>query len=251
MKLKVIPLVAALGLALSLVQPSEAGLITIYSANDAVTSTAGSWPNSDAELSVFQTAAGMMGTISTHGFGNQTVPSCSGHFGNGNVDWSYTGSFVTCPTAGVAGVTNQQLAGGSTKNGFATLNGGGSNANWLGIEGGSLTLTFLSSPTKSFGSYFTGLGVPLTVTFNDGSPESIIIPAGPSSGGVEYWGFTDTAGFSSITISYQTPCAIGAPSCDNFGMDGIVFNNSIPEPATLALFGLGLAGLAASRRRKQ
>jgi hypothetical protein len=111
-------------------------------------------------------------------------------------------------------------------------------------------LTFLSSPTKSFGSYFSGLGVPLTVTFNDGVPETLTIPAGPPNGGVEYWGFTDTLGFTSITIT-QGACTA---NCDNFGMDGIVFNNSIdnsiPKPGSLALLGFGLGGLAALRRRR-
>ena len=38
----------------------------------------------------------------------------------------------------------------------------------------------------------------------------------------------------------------------NYGIDDLTFTlNSVPEPGTLAIIGLGLAGLAATRKRKQ
>ena len=43
----------------------------------------------------------------------------------------------------------------------------------------------------------------------------------------------------------------GAPELDLIRVAGFGTPSSVPEPGTLALLGLGLAGLAASRRRKQ
>jgi len=231
-------------LALGLVSPSNAGVTTTYLATDPTALPSGfpfTTTNSYTKATAFSATAQTLGTASIHGFGSQDTTICSGSFENGNVDWSYTGSYL----AGFSCVTNTQT--GNANDGFNAYGG----VNWFGIDTGSLTLTFRSSPTKSFGAFFSGLGAGLMVSFNDGTNKTLTIPAIANGNGLEFWGFTDTSGFSRITITYASACGgVGTPPCDNFGVDGIIFNNSIPEPGTLTLFGLGLAGLAALRRRK-
>lgn len=55
----------------------------------------------------------------------------------------------------------------------------------------------------------------------------------------------DMSGCPQGSDSNATFCAIGEVAFDNAGN-----GNAVPEPATLALFGLGLAGLAGLRRRR-
>jgi hypothetical protein len=229
-------------LTLGLLSPSNAGVTTTYLATDLFASPSvppSTTNNSYNEAIAFIAAAQALGPVSTHDFLNQIVTNCSGLFGDGNVAWSYTGSYLASESC----VTNTQT--GNANDGFNAFG----NVKWLGINTGSMTLTFLSGPTNSFGAFFTGLGVGLTASFNDGASKSLSIPA-ISGAGEEFWGFTDTSGFSQITITYASTCGV-APACDNFGVDGIVFNNNVvPEPGTLSLLGLSIAALAALRRRK-
>lgn len=59
----------------------------------------------------------------------------------------------------------------------------------------------------------------------------------------EFFGFVSDTAFSA---NFLTLTSGGA---DGFGMDNLVYAASVPEPGTLALLGLGLAGIGFSRKK--
>jgi len=64
---------------------------------------------------------------------------------------------------------------------------------------------------------------------------------------VQFFGFVGNAGETFTEIRFVQQGTLG----DRFGLDNIkIADNAIPEPATLAIFGLGLAGLGFMRRRR-
>jgi hypothetical protein len=110
-------------------------------------------------------------------------------------------------------------------------------------------------------------------TWNSGNAVSgvnVLFALGDSLGGVDYYGtgyVVPTLGLNSYTFTLQSPnlANVGAGAIINgmnFQIDpanvsgnyDITFNSlvlsPVPEPATLALVGLGAAGLLAFRRRK-
>lgn len=71
---------------------------------------------------------------------------------------------------------------------------------------------------------------------------------GSTPGDMGEFGVVFSTGVGSHTIEYYISGsgeARAGTSADDF------YLNSVPEPTTLALLGLGLAGIAISRRRKQ
>ncbi len=66
---------------------------------------------------------------------------------------------------------------------------------------------------------------------------SLTIPSAP---GVGFVGFSDIQ-FDRIRVFTATTSAMG--------IDNIQYNNNVPEPTTLALMGLGLAGIGFKRRK--
>jgi len=71
-------------------------------------------------------------------------------------------------------------------------------------------------------------------------------PAGFAGDGIPWaWSFDESAGIAKIVISKN-----GHINYPGLGVDNLVFDNPIPEPATLSLLAMGAIGLVAGRKRK-
>jgi hypothetical protein len=130
-----------------------------------------------------------------------------------------------------------------------------SGAQYAELLGNILTFHF-TTPVQAFGAYFTGLQsfyFQDTVSFNDGTSQVINMPetgTGAGVGSLDFVGFTDFgASITSVSITS------GNGSGDFIGVDDARFlavpSTTVPEPITLSMFGAGIAGVAALRRRKK
>jgi hypothetical protein len=134
--------------------------------------------------------------------------------------------------------------------------------------------TFISLPTESFitlgftgGFVFDGAGLDLFVSEVGGADETADVFISSDFGAsFTFLGIATTAtvsGFDLGTIGFTDNVnAVKVVGLDNFGgspgfdlafvqgLEGSVVIDPVPAPTTLALFGLGLAGLGWKRRRK-
>jgi hypothetical protein len=221
-----------------------------YTGEDIVATTSSSHPNSTAAAALFDSAAAALGTVSTINFESAPVNSFSSLTVAPGVSLSGTSAFGT----------NQSIRNSSnfpaapTLDGFNTTSGG---KNFVEIEGGTLTFTF-ASPTQFFGAYLTGIQTYFftdTVTFSDGTSQTLDIPGAGTSGSVgaeDFVGFTDAGkSISKITINAGSFLA----GYDDIGIDDVRYQSGpvssvTPEPDSIVLMLTGCLGLAAGIRRR-
>jgi hypothetical protein len=215
--------------------------VTPYSGVDDGEIVGGGSANASAAQAGFLPAAAGYGNVLTNYL--DTVPL------GFNASFAIRGAIVTLAAAnlgdGYSGITNNQFnPPGTGLNGYSTIESNTDNARWLGFPGGSATFT-LAQASNSFGFYMTGLelglGNILTVSFDGASGQTLNLPIA-TNGGVAYFGFTSDDAFSTVTISRPGP--------DNWGIDGISFNGSVPEPSSWALLILGFGLTGAMMRRR-
>lgn len=238
--LKAYALGTALLAALSSMPLSAQAAITVFHGEDQGAAIAGPFTNSDAAQTSFLGAASGFGSVRTETFGSLAVGTASlgGTF-------AIPGAHVTLVTPFVppfGGVSNG-TTGSSNIYGFP-IHG---ETNWLAFDEGTATFNF-NSASHSFGFYTTGVQNDLTstftVSFNDGAAQSLNVPI-LTFGGASYFGFTDTSGFNSVTITNLDP--------DAWGLSDASFNfaSGVPEPASWALFILGFGGIGVMMRRSR
>lgn len=199
----------------------------------------------------------------------------SGTIANAAVMTSVTPSTTTSPNglmSSYAGVTTVTFNGSTTLpagfsggvvvqsnsiNQFSTPNDDTSNYYAVG-SGPSYTgsATFKPGPASTyFGLYWGSIDLYNSISFSlNGSVVASYSGADfpPSNGNQtspnanEYVNFLFSGGSSYDTVTFSTSTA-------NFEMDNVAYGNvttSVPEPASLAVLGLGIVGLAALRRHR-
>jgi len=157
---------------------------------------------------------------------------------------------------------------------FVTSDGAGfADYAFVNLTGPSSALTLFTARTTPSGNTVPGFGMPAISPGVTVNPATVtVIPGGPAwsplggssgtcySGGCGYTGWVEATYTlvdpGTYTILFGTVNWIDSAYQTGLAFDGITVGgvpvdpNPTPEPATLALLGLGLAGLGAMRRRK-
>jgi PEP-CTERM motif len=219
--------------------PAQAALVLFTGADDGAGSLANA-PNSVAAAGNFDTAVAALDIEQTITFESSplgtfsSLPLASGI--------TLSGANVNSNPQSVVNTTSNIVITPPCTNatcGYNTTQGG---SNFLLLFGGTATFSFGGS-TEAFGAYLTGVqNLNETVTFTDGTTQVVNIPNPGFDGGTTFVGFTDAdKPIASITVNVNN---------DIVGVDDVRYATSrVPEPASLALLGIGVMGMGIIRRR--
>ena len=204
--------------------------LTVYQGFDLGANSGDARPNADAAAAAFDGAAG---TTTLYDFENAPV----GQFSSLSISpgGTLTGTDINNSNQEVRNSTY-----GTPDNiwGYNTTAGGSQFGSFFG---GWMKVTF-STAVTSFGAYLSGLQVFGNVTFElgDGSTQAVAVSNDGSHGGVEFVGGISSLGIKSVHFD---------GSYDIAAIDDIRTGEPVPEPATMAALGLGLAAVARRRKR--
>jgi PEP-CTERM motif len=213
---------------------ATAGIINQFSGSDDGASTSGPWPVSTATQAMFLASAGPTSTLTFESLALGYYTPIAAAPG---VTITLNATNDGCAYSGICNSTYGNLYG------FNVTPGG---SQWLGAPIGTTTYSF-ATPITAFGLWLTGVQTvfttSFTLTFNDGTAQTLNLPINVN-GGASYYGFTDSASFSSITITNL--------SDDAWGQDDVSYSSqsTVPEPGSLMMFGSGVIGLAGLLRRR-
>jgi hypothetical protein len=204
------------------------GQITPFSGFDLGANAGDPHPNSAAAEGMWDTAVGFYGV---NAFENAAL----GAFANLNNDPD-----MTVSGSGTTSILNAPIDSPSSVYGYNTTVSG---SKYVSVYGGNATFTF-NTTMYAFGAYVSGNQISnINFSWNDGSPQSQVIPSDFAHGGVAYVGFIDAAGFTSVTLNGYN---------DILGVDDVHYSsvNPTPEPISMTLLGAGVLALLRRRSAK-